>query len=77
MNKTEYNGWANYQTWNWHLWLTGRDEWTYRVAVQMAKEVRSPKAIAMVMVGKATPDGVSVEDPAIDWDEITKALKEH
>jgi len=76
MSKTDHNGWANYETWNWHLWLTGKSEWTYAVAVQMVREGRSPKAIAIVMIGKSTPDGVSVEDPAIDWDEIASALKE-
>ena len=29
MNKQEYNGWTNYETWNVHLWITGNDQGTY------------------------------------------------
>ena len=35
---TEYNGWPNYQTWAVNNWLTGSDETTYKIAINLVQE---------------------------------------
>ena len=37
MNKQEYNGWTNYETWNYKLWLDNNQE-TYDAVRTLAKK---------------------------------------
>lgn len=79
---SDYNGWSNYPTWNIYLWasndevgcrifssLLGDDQ----VTAQESKEIFSTIFATLYGV-HATPDGVSVDDPTIDWEQITEHL---
>ena len=37
---TKYNGWTNYETWNFKLWLDN-DETTHKFVISKIKEIRS------------------------------------
>lgn len=77
-----YNGWKNYQTWNLNLWLQN-DEFAYRSMTQQLRSLSETPShedarwIAEIALGNnVTPDGVLLDDPAISWDEISKAMFE-
>ena len=83
-----YNGWANRQTWNVMLWLQN-DEQLYKsmwedVAIGLIyTEPKLCKALVTWAFGIRygfgsinTPDGVNLDDKAINWQEICKALEE-
>lgn len=68
-----YNGWANYHTWNVALWINN-DQPTYKSAVLFAKnELRygkKPKYDDWLKPSATTPDGVSWTDPYLDHKEL-------
>ena len=77
-----YNGWANWETWNLNLWLQN-DEFAYRSMSQQLRSLTEAPSyedarwIAEIALGNnATPDGVLLDDHAICWQEIAKAMGE-
>jgi hypothetical protein len=73
---SDYNGWANYETWNVALWI-GNDKTLYR----MARSARSYKRFVNVLgLGKGdntafqTPDGVAWNDPCLDTDSLDEMI---
>jgi hypothetical protein len=60
MSAGRYNGWANYETWCVHLWLT--NEWDlYHEAVEVARRSSEPEAALDAWVRDCWPDSGSVE----------------
>jgi hypothetical protein len=76
-----YNGWKSYATWNINLWAM-KDERRYRTW-QRAKEAQGTfvpssafAAARDIFPSCKTPDGVSINDLEIDWQEIADAWNE-
>ncbi len=72
----EYNGYANYETWNVALWL-GNDEGLYNLAKEY--RYRGYKALAECLEEidcVQTPDGVFWSDSALDFEALDEYLKE-
>jgi len=78
---SDYEGWANYQTWNVSLHIANQRD-LYELARKYALKVKSPKYdyfIGQVMPshwGDVTPDGVSWTDPTLDNDALDEMLEE-
>ena len=74
--RTDYNGWTNYETWNVALWL-GNDESMYRTA-RVYGHSGYDRLIPTLEVnfGQMTPDGVRWMDGRIDTDELDEMLEE-
>lgn len=74
----EYEGWTNYATWNVFLWVTN-DEPLYRFAVAAARQGKSWAQFAAALrelgLGR-TIDGIAVDDPTLDLEELDAALLE-
>jgi hypothetical protein len=85
----DYNGWANYETWNINLWIQN-DEGLYGFVRDGLEELLDrcgndwenvsltdlKELVRDAFGSNKTPDGVSVMDAAIDWNEISDALLE-
>lgn len=82
---TTYNGYANYETWNLMLWMHNEEDLYNALHGNMVVYARCGASIADIQYifrsaisrkyGKPiTPDGVSVDDDAVDWREIKKCL---
>jgi len=78
---TEYNGWANYETWNIALWI-GNGEGLNDVARGCA-EARRPYSLFLEAVrdfggelALQTPDGVAWNDSGIDKDALDEMIAE-
>ena len=69
---SEYNGWANWATWNVALWL-GNDESLYKLARRFVQY----KDLANHLVESGTyntPDGASYQDPELDTYALDELL---
>ena len=88
---TEYNGWANYPTWNIHLWLTNEEglyyqaleivnqEYTYNVHRDDALKAYVEDLIYehdLYPPSGMTADLLGWALAQVDWREITDALRE-
>ena len=72
--RTDFNGWANWATWNVALWLQN-DEKMYRVAQQYDRyDSLIPRL--EYKFGQMTPDGARWMDPTIDTAAIDEMLSE-
>lgn len=77
-NKSTYNGWKNYATWNVALWINN-DEGLYRIACRFMHRYtgRTPYAdLVDILPGTETPDGVSWTDPSLSKRELNAMLRE-
>ena len=89
MSDNDYNGWANYETWNVTLWIDN-DEGMYGFVRdgleelldshdndwQSISEVEIRELVRDAFGSNKTPDGVSLMDPVLDWSEISDMLLE-
>ena len=72
--RTDYNGWANYETWNVALWLQN-DEAMYNIARKYSEyDMLIPRL--ELNFGQMTPDGVRWMDGVIDTDELDEMLED-
>ena len=70
--RTDFNGWKNWATWNVALWL-GNDETLYKVARQYdSYDALIPRL--EIMWGQMTPDGARWMDPTIDTAALDEML---
>jgi len=70
--RTDYNGWKNWATWNVSLWIQNDYE-TYRVARSYASyDALIPRL--EIMWGQMTPDGARWMDPTIDTAALDEML---
>jgi hypothetical protein len=76
---TEYQGWANWTTWNVSLWLNS-EEPIYRAMVREAAvhkyhvSARQAQRFAAGMFGSTTPDGAQLR--FCRWGEIASMMNE-
>lgn len=76
----DYNGWANYQTWNVALWIQN-DEGLYNLAKEIAESKYSRPYQGFVDNMKdcgihATPDDVCYYDSALNIKELDAMIRE-
>ena len=70
--RTDFNGWKNWATWNVALWIQG-DETLYKVARQYdSYDALIPRL--EIMWGQMTPDGARWMDPTIDTAALDEML---
>jgi hypothetical protein len=70
--RTDFNGWANWATWNVALWIQN-DETLYKVARQYdSYDALIPRL--EIMWGQMTPDGARWMDPTIDTAALDEML---
>lgn len=89
MSDNDYNGWANYETWNISLWINN-DEGIYNHARDLMDswcddsygcmetfDSRAAREVCgeLFPSGK-TPDDVQMSDSSIDWSAISDMLLE-
>ena len=77
---TEYNGWANWETWNVALWFDN-DEALYHAKEGFKKgpwAAAWAKAFAAITMPDGTPDMDDTDGgyAAVDWDEIAASWNE-
>lgn len=74
------HGWSNYQTCSIHFWVTcdkachkqwRRFRWFYRIFTP-----QNARATLGGIFFEETPDGVSIGDPKINWEELANAWNE-
>ena len=70
--KTEYNGWADYTTWNCALWIGG-DEGFYEVARRCNNYIEFLDFMQDLGSDK-TPDGAKWDEA--DFDEMNEMMEE-
>jgi len=83
-DRTDYNGWANYETWNVSMWLKD-NYYHYRIAFKYVEHCRtfgnkiSYDSLIPALeyhAGKITPDGVRWMNPIINTEELDRMLQE-
>ena len=89
MSNNDYNGWANYETWNVTLWIDN-DEGLYgfvRDGLESLldsngndwtniSETELKELVRDAFGSNKTPDGVSLFDSKINWSEVSDMLLE-
>jgi hypothetical protein len=55
MQKLKYNGWTNYETWNFKLWADN-DEPTYKKVQSLIKEVLNTRTRGVTICSKSKTD---------------------
>lgn len=80
----DYNGWANYETWNVALWIQN-DESLYTLAKQARSyqlfvayllELDNPNDDTIHQIAFETPDNVAWNDSGLDIDALDKMIEE-
>ena len=73
---TTYNGWSNFSTWNVALYIQN-DYTMYELARKFCSSFEQFRSKADYLYGwVATPDGVKLNDPAIDIEELDEMIQE-
>jgi hypothetical protein len=80
MQKTDYNGWKNRQTWNVSLWINN-DESLYRSAVEFMKNYKGSKPYASFIkhIGlqhDRTPDNIGYISTRLDYKALNEMMLE-
>jgi hypothetical protein len=73
-DRTDYNGWANWETWNVALWLQNNYP-HYKIARQYDSYDRLIPRLENVF-GHMTPDGARWMDPTIDTAALDEMLQD-
>lgn len=76
----EYNGWANYETWNVALWI-GNDESLYTFAKMYRHKgykafIEALKELGIGEITYQTPDGVAWNDSGLDIEALDEMMEE-
>ena len=74
----DYNGWANYATWNVALWI-GNDKGLYHTAKEYQHDSAPYRAFTDVMRELnhiETPDRVAYNDRSLDTDALDEMIRE-
>ena len=74
--RTDYNGWANYETWNVSLWIQNEEAIyrTARIHGHFGYDALIPRL--ELEFSQITPDGVRLMDPKIDTYEMDEMHEE-
>jgi hypothetical protein len=82
MSDKDYNGWANYDTWNVSLWINN-DEDIYNGAVDFMKNENpdplNPYRAFVISCGleaQSTPDNVAYMAETLNYDALNDMMKE-
>lgn len=86
MHIKEYNGWANYETWNVALWI-GNDEGLYNMAkefkhqgykafAEYLKDFADPTDETVHQIAYETPDNVLWTYEGLDFKALDNMLEE-
>jgi hypothetical protein len=76
-----YNGWSNWDTWNFVLWV---DENEYRIIHSITQRLKrseeswcadKAREVMVDLLGEETPDGARASN--VDWDEVAEAFNEY
>lgn len=70
--RTDYNGWKNWETWNVALWISNHEA-TYKVAQRYDSYDRLIPRLE-IMWGQMTPDGARWMDATIDTAALDEML---
>ena len=73
-----YEGWTNYATWNVFLWVTNEHP-LYMLARRAARAGRSWREFAASLIEDGlleTSDGIALDDPTLDLEELDEALRQ-
>ncbi len=71
---SDYNGWANYETWNVALWI-GNDESLYDIA-KSSPDYRDFMNTMHANGITETGDGVAYNDSGLDIDALNEMMEE-
>ena len=71
--ETEYNGWANYETWNVALWIQN-DYGFYSIALNCDDYQEFQDAVEGMILD--TPDGVSFTDDSLNHIELPQMIQD-
>jgi len=74
MQKQKYNGWTNYETWNYKLWLDN-DESTYNAMRKLAKKHKDAYGLSIVLSDFAH-DCAPLLEPSFYSDIMTASIRE-
>jgi hypothetical protein len=75
MTDTEYNGYANYETWNVALWI-GNDYGFYSIALQCDDYAEFQELMIDDFGKSCTPDGVLWNDSELNHIELDEMIQE-
>ena len=74
MTKQEYNGWTNYETWNYKLWLDN-DESTYNAMRKLAKKHKDAYELS-IELSKVAQDNAPLLEASFYSDVLNASISE-
>lgn len=74
MHKLEYNGWANYETWNYKLWLDN-DQSTYNAMRRLASEHQDAYTLSKAL-SEYAHDNAPLLEPSFYSDVMNASIRE-
>ena len=74
MTKQEYNGWTNYETWNYKLWLDN-DEPSYKAMIKLAKKHNDAFDLS-IELSKVAHDNAPLLEASFYSDVLNASVRE-
>ena len=74
MTKQEYNGWTNYETWNYKLWLDNNQE-TYDAVRTLAKKHNDAYELS-IELSKVAHDNAPLLEASFYSDVLNASIRE-
>jgi hypothetical protein len=72
-----HTDWTNYVAWNLNLWvMRAYRQWQQYTPPNHSYTAEAAQIVARDILGQETADGVDLDDPAINWEEIAKVWNE-